>query len=552
MARAIPIGEQDFEFLRTNDCFYVDKTDFIRDWWQRRSRVTVITRPRRFGKTLMIDTVACFFSNARNDQAALFGDLAVWKDAEMRSLAGTRPVINLTFSGVKGVTFQETKRLIAVVINNVFSEFRWLKDSPKLDATEREAIAEFSPKADDVALKNSLRTLSQALHKHFGMRPILLLDEYDTPLQEAWVDGYWGDLVTFLQPLLNFTFKANKSLERGLLTGITRVSKESIFSDLNNPDVITTLTDKYQTAFGFTEAEVFDAMAEYGLTDRALVKKWYDGFCFGTVKDIYNPWSITNYLNRREFGAYWAKSSSNALVSKLVQTGKREIKEDFEDLLSGKSVAVAVVEEIAFNDLASQRGAVWSLLLASGYLRITSKREDGKYELALTNYEIETAFEDLIQAWFYSQNNSYYDDFIAAMLTGDLQLMNELMNDISESVFSCFDASAKEPEKFYHGFVLGLLVSLRDRFVITSNRESGYGRYDVMLDPRDPKRDFAYILEFKKADGCSLDEAVKRALAQIEEKRYAAMLEARGIPPERVRRYGLAFEGKKVLIGQQV
>ncbi len=549
MARAIPIGEQDFEFLRTNDCFYVDKTDFIRDWWQRRSRVTVITRPRRFGKTLMIDTVACFFSNARNDQAALFGDLAVWKDAEMRSLAGTRPVINLTFSGVKGVTFQETKRLIAVVINNVFSEFRWLKDSPKLDATEREAIAEFSPKSDDVALKNSLRTLSQALHKHFGLRPILLLDEYDTPLQEAWVDGYWGDLVTFLQPLLNFTFKANKSLERGLLTGITRVSKESIFSDLNNPDVITTLTDKYQTAFGFTEAEVFDAMEEYGLTDRALVKKWYDGFCFGTVKDIYNPWSITNYLNRREFGAYWAKSSSNALVSKLVQTGKREIKEDFEDLLSGKSVAVAVVEEIAFNDLASQRGAVWSLLLASGYLRIASKREDGKYELALTNYEIETAFEDLIQAWFYSQNNSYYDDFIAAMLSGDLQLMNELMNDISESVFSCFDASAKEPEKFYHGFVLGLLVSLRDRFVITSNRESGYGRYDVMLDPRDPKRDFAYILEFKKADGCSLDEAVKRALAQIEEKCYASMLEARGIPSERVRRYGLAFEGKRVLIG---
>ena len=500
----------------------------------------------------MIDTVACFFSNARDDQPALFGDLAVWKDAEMRSLAGTRPVINLTFSGVKGVTFQETKRLIAVVINNVFSEFRWLKDSPKLDVTEREAIAEFSPKADDVALKNSLRTLSQALHKHFGMRPILLLDEYDTPLQEAWVDGYWGDLVTFLQPLMNFTFKSNKSLERGLLTGITRVSKESIFSDLNNPDVITTLTDKYQAAFGFTEPEVFAALEEFGLTDRTSVKKWYDGFCFGSVRDIYNPWSITNFLNRREFGAYWVKSSSNALVSKLVQTGKREIKEDLEDLLGGKSIAVSVVEEIAFNDLSGQRGAVWSLLLACGYLRIVSKRSDGKYELALTNYEIETAFEDLIRAWFYSQDNSYYDDFLTAMLSGDLSLMNELMNDICESVFSCFDTSDREPEKFYHGFVLGLLVSLRGRFVISSNRESGYGRYDVVLEPTDPERDSAYILEFKKADGCSLQEAVRRALDQIEEKRYAATLEARGIAPERVIRYGLAFEGKRVLIGMQI
>ncbi len=549
MPRAISIGAQDFEFLRSNNCFYVDKTDFIRDWWEQGVPVTVVTRPRRFGKTLMMDTVACFFSNARRDQPSLFGDLEVWNDARMRALAGTRPVISLTFSGIKGKTFQETRRLIAEVINDAFAEFLWLKDSPALGSAERRKIEAFSPDADDVTLELSLKTLSQALHKHFNVKPIILLDEYDTPLQEAWVDGYWEELVKFLGALLNFTFKSNKSLERGLLTGITRVSKESIFSDLNNPDVITTLTDKYQTAFGFTEAEVFAAMEEFELTDRAMVKKWYDGFCFGSVKDIYNPWSITNYLNRRELGAYWANTSSNVLVSKLVQTGKKEIKEDFEDLLAGKSVTVSVVEGIAFNDLAGKPGAIWSLLLASGYLRVAAKRSAEEYDLALTNYEVEKTFEDLIRTWFYTNDNSNYEDFLNALLDGDVGNMNRLLNEISLSVFSSFDTADREPEKFYHGFVLGLMVSLRGRFVITSNRESGLGRYDVMLEPRNPARDFAYILEFKKASGESLEEAVEQGLAQIEAKRYAFALKDRGIPSDRIRKYALAFEGKRVLIG---
>ncbi len=390
MTRAIPIGEQEFEFLRTNNCFYVDKTAFIGDWWRERSRVTVITRPRRFGKTLLLDTVASFFSNARRDQAALFGDLAVWRDETVRPLAGTRPVIGLTFSGVMGATAQETRKLIAMVVNGVFSEFRWLRNSPALDDTERHAIAKFSPKADAGALTNSLRTLSEALHKHFGVKPIILLDEFDTPLLAAANEGYEEELVAFLRSFMDCTFLSNQSLERGLLMGVTSAGTEA-FLAASDADVVTTVTDKYQTAFGFTEAEVFAAMKEFGLTDRSGVREWYDGYAFGSVKGIYNPWAITYYLNRRELGPYWMQTASIAPVVRLLEAESEELKRDWADLIAGKCVEASVE---VFAACRSQRDAVLARLLEGGYLRVVAKLTEGRCELALVNGEVKQSIRE--------------------------------------------------------------------------------------------------------------------------------------------------------------
>lgn len=392
MTRAIPIGEQEFEFLRTNNCFYVDKTAFIGDWWRERSRVTVITRPRRFGKTLLLDTVASFFSNARCDQAALFGDLAVWRDEAVRPLAGTRPVVGLTFSGVMGTTAQETRKLIAMVVNGVFSEFRWLRNSPALDDTERQAIAEFSPKADAGALTTSLRTLSEALHKHFGVKPIILLDEFDTPLLAAAHEGYEEELVAFLRSFMDCTFLSNQSLERGLLMGVTSTGTEAFWA-APDADVVTTLTDKYQTAFGFTEAEVFDAMEEFGLTDQAGVKQWYDGYAFGSVKGIYNPWAITCYLERRKLGSYWMQTGSLASVERLLVTEDKDeaIKRDCADLIAGESIE-ALVEASAAR--CSQRDAVWARLLEGGYLRVVEKLPEGRCKLVLVNGEVKQSIRE--------------------------------------------------------------------------------------------------------------------------------------------------------------
>lgn len=380
-------------------------------------------------------------------------------------------------------------------------------------------------------------------------------------------------MVAFTRSLFNATFKTNPYLERAIMTGITRVSKESIFSDLNNLEVVTTTSEKYSDCFGFTEEEVFAVLEEYGLSDqKQKVKDWYDGFSFGKRKDIYNPWSIINFVDKKRVGAYWANTSANRLVEKLIREGKPKVKQAFEDLLDGGTLHMEIDEQIVYDQLSAKKNAVWSLFLASGYLKVAGtvfEERTGRmyYDLTLTNKEVHIMFANMVQDWF--AWNDDYNDFIKALLLGDVKAMNLYMNRVTTEMFIFFDTGKSpqgEPERFYHGFVLGLMVELEDRYVITSNRESGFGRYDVMLEPRSlaalQGKDVAphngvpldaIIIEFKVQDTeeTELTETVRSALKQIEERNYQASLIARGIPKERIRKYGFAFCGKRVLIAQQ-
>ena len=566
MLGRVAIGIQSFEKIIENNCFYVDKTSFIKEWWESGDNVTLIARPRRFGKTLNMSMIEQFFSVDYKDRGDLFEGLSIWKEEKYRKLQGTYPVISLSFASVKENDYLSTKQRICTLIAELYNAHWYLLESNVLKENEKKDYIEITEQKEnmsEVIASTAIYNLSNYLSRYYGKKVIILLDEYDTPMQEAYVNGFWDELVSFTRSLFNSTFKTNPYLERAIMTGITRVSKESIFSDLNNLEVVTTTSDKYATAFGFTEEEVYKALEDYGYGDKKeLVKTWYDGFTFGNTTDIYNPWSILNFLSKGKIDIYWANTSSNSLVSKLLKEGNKRIKTTFEKLLKGEVITCPIDEQIVYNQLDRTGEAVWSLLLASGYLKVLSTEKvelvvSGypKYELMLTNLEVKRMFENMVHGWFYEPDESY-NDFVEALLSGDIKAMNVYMNRVALQTFSYFDTgknpSREDPERFYHGFVLGLLVDLAGDYTVTSNRESGFGRYDVMIEPKDIKKNPAFILEFKvydRDDETTLADTVSAALAQIEEKQYEASLTAKGIPSDNIRKYGFAFEGKKVLIG---
>ena len=563
MARRVAIGVQCFEDIRKNDYFYIDKTSFIKDWWESGDSVTLITRPRRFGKTLNMSMTEQFFSVDYANRGDLFEGLSIWEDEKYRELQGTYPVISLSFANVKEKDYQTTSYRIRQLLMKLYEKHAFLRESEYLSEAEKDYFDRMRAGMSEADAPMALYQLSDYLYRYYGKKVIILLDEYDTPMQEAYVNGFWDELVAFTRSMFNSAFKTNPWLERAIMTGITRVSKESIFSDLNNLKVVTTTSDEYATSFGFTEEEVFAALDECGRSEKKQqVKQWYDGFIFGEHADIYNPWSILNFLDTGNFTTYWANTSSNSLVGKLLREGNRGIKEKFETLLRGERIQSEIDEQIVFNRLDGSEKAVWSLLLASGYLKVLSRQSyqeipDGAepmYELAITNREVSLMFRGMVRDWF-SRSEQEYNGFIQALLLCDTDAMNDYMNDVALNLFSYFDTGKRpgreNPEIFYHAFVLGLMVDMQRDYVVTSNRESGFGRYDVMLEPREKGKN-AYILEFKVFNARreqSLEDTVRAAHAQIEEKQYASQLIAHGIPKEHIRSYGFAFEGKKVLIG---
>ena len=561
MKRQISIGNEGFENLREKKCFYIDKTYFIKQWWESDDISTLITRPRRFGKTLNMDMVRCFFSNHYKDRGDLFEGLSIWKDEKYRKLQGTYPVIFLSFAEVKQPDYETAVQKIKRIIAKLYLKYRELLKGDVLTEYEKKQFQSVTPDMDDVTAQSSLQDLCDYLTRYYNQKVIILLDEYDTPMQEAYMGGYWDEFTSFIRSLFNSTFKTNPYLERAIMTGITRVSKESIFSDLNNLNVVTTTSEQYATCFGFTETEVFQALDDFGLSpEQQMVKQWYDGFIFGSQKDIYNPWSITNFLKHRKLRPYWASTSSNQLVSRLIRTASSRIKEQMEELLLGNEISVTFDEQIVFHQLDQNENAIWSLLMAAGYLKPEDLEYRGLllqpwYHLKITNLETTAMFSEMFTGWFQG-NHSSYNDFIRALLQGSIKQMNLYMNDVALDTFSTFDTGSRpsartQPERFYHGFVLGLLVDLREEYLLKSNRESGFGRYDVMLIPKDRTRP-AIVMEFKVFDGDEeqdLKDTVQAALKQIEEKQYDTELLALGFPKDHIRHYGFAFEGKKVLIG---
>lgn len=555
----VGLGYQNFLDFVCGKRFYVDKTHFIPEWLANDARITLITRPRRFGKSMLLSTVRTFFDPMYADHPEYFEKLRVWKDADSRSLFGTIPVISVSFGSCKGNDFAQAMRGVTLGLYNMYIQHEYLRESPKLSEEEkaeyRRIVAYFSEQRTEY-VEISIQKLCELLYKHYGKFPIILMDEYDTPLLEAYTDGYWDETINTFRQLFHTTFKENDFFYRAIITGVTRISKNSLFSDLNNLEVDTVTCDAYSDCFGFTEQEVMDAFKCQDIDTIRDVKAMYDGFTIGRHQDIYNPWSICNYMRQRELIGYWVNTSSNKLVGDIIRRYPVESKYEIERLMAGEKVHKRINEGITFQYLEGDENSLWSLLLAVGYIKaenIVRSVEGIECDVSVTNREVMAMFKTEILGMFHN-GWSAYGRFAEALLAHKMELMNEYLQTITYTSISYFDVAdgpkERTPENFYHGLVLGLIVSLRDRYRIVSNRESGRGRYDIAMYPLQENTD-AFIMEFKVQDRkkeTDLEQTAKNALQQIVDKNYEADLLAAGVPKERIYKLGFAFAGKDVLV----
>jgi len=551
--KPLPIGISDFKILIEGGYAYVDKSLLIQELVERGAAVSLIPRMRRFGKTLNLSMLRYFFEKTEHDMSYLFTSLNIWKHEKYRSLQGKFPVIFLTLKDVKHASWQETFTTLRRLIAIEFQRHSYILEGDILTAKEKGLYHKILFETDDQTLiEQSLFFLTQWLHRYHKTRVILLVDEYDTPAHAAYVGDYYESLIFFLRNWLSGGLKDNSSLEQGVLTGILRIAKESIFSGLNNLSTFTILSEEFQDKFGLLESEVKQLLADYDLTSQlSEMRTWYNGYRIGSCKDLYNPWSVLNCIAKKgALAPYWVNTSDNALVKKLITKGTDDLKIDIEDLLKGGIIEKNVEEGIVFSNLENSPNAIWSLLLFSGYLTIASTPAYGTpCRLRIPDVEVSELYKTTISEWFEKTiHQSKYHLLLTSLTTGDIDTFSQIFQEFLISAVSVFDVSPQEPEKIYHAFVLGMLLGLKDTYEVKSNRESGYGRYDVMLIPKNTN-DLGIIMEFKKIgrfEQTDLESAVNSALKQIEDKKYDQELLDRGV--KNFLYLGLAFEGKRVLI----
>lgn len=558
----LPVGLSDFKEVIKDNYYYVDKSLLIKELIDQGNKVVLLPRPRRFGKTLNLSMLRYFFEKTEEDTSHLFRHLKIWQAGEeYTQRQGKYPVIYLTFKDVKDANWESALRKIKRLIKAEFRRHKYLRASKNFEVEDKEYYAGIiSLQAEQSDYEDSLQQLSQDLARFHGEQVILLIDEYDTPIQAAYVNGYYTKMIGFMRNFLSGGLKDNPHLEKGVLTGIMRVAKESIFSGLNNPGIFTLLQPEFASAFGLMESEVEQALRDFNVFDQYdKVRHWYNGYVFGE-RIIYNPWSIVNYLNsaNKTFRPYWLNTSDNALIEQLLTRGGKELQAELESLIRGESLEKPVDENIVFRDLDKKENLLWSFLLFGGYLKYQTQRPDDfdpaitLCRLVIPNLEVRSMYLRIVQQWFSSRmENRKLELMLKALTGGDLETFEELFAELVENSFSFWSTGGRDAEKVYKAFAIGLLVWLAGRYEVKSERESGLGRYDVMLIPKD-LRDAGIIIEFKKVNqkrGETKETAIAKAFQQIEEKKYAGELQGRGV--QNIRKLAIVFKGKQVWVREK-
>ncbi len=545
----IAIGQSDFRMLRLKQNYYIDKTDFIKHIIDNTSSVALITRPRRFGKTLNMSTLRYYFDNQIKNAKELFQGLKIMEAGEKyTSKISSYPCIYMTFKDVRNETYEKMLIKLKAEVGNIYKQHIYLLDNPKIYEFEKQRIMDILyNKEDDTTLEDSVKNLSEYLCRIYEKPAMLFLDEYDVPIQNAYVEGYYDKAIKFFKTFFGNTFKDNSYLEKTIVTGVSRVAKESIFSGANNFDVYTVLDNEFDTDFGITEEEMEKIMKDFEVQhERGEIKKWYDGYKIGDYDGIYNPWSVLNYLRKRELGAYWVNTSSNDLI-KLTLKNSMTVKEKIERLLKDETIEVMVDQETVITGIENNENNIWGLLVGTGYLKVIEKVQGKRCKVQIPNYEIKELFQEIVTDWF--NDKVIGNDLISILkdlVTLNLVEYEKKFQKLVVQMFSFMDVGENTAENFYHAFVLGMLVGLKDSYYVNSNRESGIGRYDIMLEPFD-KTQNSFIMEFKVLEDIeekTIEETIANAKKQIEEKKYEENLKERGFT--NITKMVYAFKGKEV------
>ena len=544
--KKIPIGEDDFKRLIENNNYYVDKTRLIEDILTRGSLVNLFPRPRRFGKTLTISMLDNYFNIKKKEvNKNLFKGLEIEKSSkEIQKEKGKYPVISLNLKEIKAENWKLEFNLLKNIISKLYYDH--IEVQEVLNETEkRDYNAILLKMADEAVYQLSLKNLSQYLMRLYKERVIILIDEYDAPIEKGYIEGFYDEVIDFMRNFFGAALKTNDALKFACITGILRVSKESIFSGLNNIDIYSILNEQYSEYFGFLPEEVDKILEEYGMKDRKEdIKKWYDGYNFGGT-EIYNPWSILKAISRKEIDYYWTNTGGTDILEEILKKSSSIIKQELEQLLIGEIIKVKLDENIVYSEISGSRENIYNFMLMSGYLTVEKIEREGKYKigyLKIPNLEVEVAFENMINRWF--QEKTGREEIIKlqkALLEERKEIVEELLNSLMEKSMSYFDNA----ENFYHGFVLGLMVDMGKDYVVLSNRESGFGRYDMKIEKMD--KSVGIILEFKTAkEDEKMEEEARNALEQINNNKYYLEMKEKGIT--NILKYGIAFNNKKAVV----